>query len=109
MRYILGAVLILFCCVTGCSQKHYYTVNDDSIHLYYQDKEARQVLFASSIDHFALHSAAETNDSLWEISVPLQEEFAYFYIVDGAVTLPECSLKQLDDFGSKNCLYVKGM
>ena len=102
-------VLAVFCCIAGCSKKHYYTINDDTILLYYHDKKAEEVLFASSVDRFAVHFASETNDNLWEVSVPLQEEFAYFYIVDGAVTLPECSFMQQDDFGSKNCLYVKGM
>ena len=32
-----------------------------------------------------------------------------FYIVDGAVYLPQCRLKEQDDFGSANCLYIPGM
>lgn len=109
MRFKLVSVLLALCCLSGCSKKHFYTVNDDTISLYYQNEDAEEVQFASSIDRFVVHPALEADDSLWEISVPLQEEFAYFYIVDGTVTLPECSLTQLDDFGSKNCLYVKGM
>jgi len=109
MRLRLVFVLVALCCITGCSKKHFYTVNDDTVSLYYHNEDAEEVLFASSIDRFAVHPASEQDNSLWEISVPLQEEFAYFYIVDGTVTLPECSLMQSDDFGSKNCLYVKGM
>ncbi|MDW7772410.1 MAG: hypothetical protein SCH71_05910 [Desulfobulbaceae bacterium] len=108
MKLKLGFLLMALCCITGCSKKHYYTIQEDSISLYYHNEEAAEVLFASSIDHFAVHPA-EANNSLWQISVPLREEFSYFYIVDGRVTLPECSLQQQDDFGSKNCLYVHGM
>lgn len=109
MKVKLFFVLMVLCCLAGCSKKHFYTINDDSISLFYHNEEAEKVLFASSIDRFAVHSASETDKNLWKISVPLQEEFSYFYIVDGTVTLPECSLRQQDDFGSKNCLYVKGM
>ena len=105
----LGFVFFMLFCITACSQKHFYTVRDDATVLYYHNADAKEVLFASSIDHFALHPAIATDDRLWEISVPLHEEFAYFYIVDGAITLPGCTLKQQDDFGSQNCLYVKGM
>jgi hypothetical protein len=105
----MGIVLMVFFCITGCSKKHFYTINDNSLSLYYYNKKAKEVLFASSIDRFTLHPAFETNDNFWEVSVPLQEDFAYFYIVDGIVTLPDCTLMQNDDFGSKNCLFVQGM
>lgn len=109
MKLNLGFIFLMLFCVTACSKKHFYTVNDDSVFLYYHNADADEVLFASSLDHFAIHPAIATDDRLWEISVPLHEEFSYFYIVDGAITLPGCTLQQQDDFGSKNCLYVRGM
>jgi hypothetical protein len=52
----------------------------------------------------------QTGKKLWTVSVPVREEISYFYIVDGAVTLPEkCRYTEQDDFGSRNCLYVLGM
>jgi hypothetical protein len=36
-------------------------------------------------------------------------QFSYFYLVDGEVFLPECTLTESDDFGSRNCVYAPGM
>jgi hypothetical protein len=46
---------------------------------------------------------------VWEVSVPAEKEFAYFYVVDGVITLPDCSFTENDDFGAKNCLYTADM
>jgi hypothetical protein len=109
MGFRIACGFMLFICLAGCGSKHYYTLDDGSISLFYRNDQAEEVLFASSIDRFTVHPAIETDKDLWQVSVPLREEFAYFYIVDGTVTVPECDFKQLDDFGSENCLYVKGM
>jgi hypothetical protein len=68
-----------------------------------------EVLFASSQDNFKLLAAREDRNHLWEVSVPAEKEFAYFYVVDGVITLPDCTYTENDDFGAKNCLYIAGM
>jgi hypothetical protein len=64
---------------------------------------------ASSQDNYILLAAREDRNHLWEVSVPAEKEFAYFYVVDGVITLPDCTYTENDDFGAKNCLYIAGM
>jgi hypothetical protein len=33
------------------------------------------------------------------------QEFSYFYVVDGTLYLPSCNYMEYDDFGNKNCIY----
>ena len=92
--------------ITACTPKHYIQLHEDSISLYYQNMEAEEVLFASSIDHYRLQPASRREGGTWEIVVPRAREFSYFYLVDKTLTIPDCQAKVLDDFGAKNCLFV---
>ena len=98
---------ILF--TAGCARQHSVQVNDDTLSFYYRDSTAKEIFFAGSQDHFHSHSAINGSDNIWQVEVPLKTELTYFYIVDGVVTVPDCPNTVLDDFGSKNCLYVSGM
>lgn len=107
---IFQVFLLCFMLLTmGCSKQSFVQVNGDSLSFYYNDAKAKEIFFASSIDHFYCHPASKGPDDLWEVTVPLNKEFVYFYIVDGEVTLPDCPNTVFDDFGTKNCLYVSGM
>ena len=99
---------IIFIAV-GCARQHSVKVNDDSLSFYYRDSKAKEILFAGSQDHFQLHPAIKGVDNIWHVEVQLKKEITYFYIVDGVVTVPDCPNTVLDDFGSKNCLYISGM
>lgn len=92
--------------VTACAPKHYSQIQGDSIALYLEDNGAKKVFFASSHDHYKLHPAKRTESNIWKIIVPLKKEFSYFYLVDEILTLPECELTVLDDFGSRNCFFA---
>ena len=46
-----------------------------------------------------------TPDGSWQISVPGNESFRYFYMIDGKKFLPDCLLRENDDFGGENCIY----
>lgn len=109
MRYglvILSAILLI---TSACTQKHYAVATDDSVSLYYFDDKAREIIFASSADNFHHHKAVTVEEGLWRVTVPSGHDFKYFYIVDGVITLPECTYTEFDDFGTKNCVYVHGM
>ncbi len=93
--------------VISCAQSHYVELNGDSLALFYSDSSAQMVLFASSLDNFKYHPARRSGDDGWRVQVSHNDEFEYFYIVDGVVTIPDCKNTVMDDFGSKNCLYVK--
>ena len=103
-------VMVLFVLLTAaCSAKHYTRTAGNSVTFYYENSTAKEVMFASSIDQYNYHPAKIIRDDVWEVTVPLEKEFDYFYIVDGVITLPDCQLSVTDDFGSKNCLFVSGL
>ena len=104
-----GLLLGFILSTMGCAQQHSVEVNNDSLSFYYNDAKAKEIFFASSIDQFHNHPASKGPGDMWQVTVPLHKEFVYFYIVDGKVTMPDCPNTVLDDFGTKNCLYVSEM
>ena len=109
MKYSLIPLILLAFLLSACAQKHYCRRNGDEVAFYYKAADAKEVLFASSQNHYQFLAAKETKNNMWEISVPGEQGFSYFYIVDGVVTLPDCPFTENDDFGSKNCLYMADM
>jgi len=107
-KYILLVIAILFL-LTGCASRHYYTVEEDAVHIYLTRPDAMAVYFASSLDRFEPIKAKKNADETWEVTVPKDVEFRYFYIVDEVVYVPLCTFREYDDFGSENCIYVPGM
>lgn len=102
--------LLLFILFTsGCAKQHSVQINDDSLTFCYRDAGAKEIFFVSSMDQFHYHPTTGGPDNIWRVTVPSKDEFVYFYIVDGVVTVPDCPNSVLDDFGSKNCLYLSGM
>ena len=101
---LTAAILFL---MPGCSA-HYYRTRNNSVSFYLTAPAAHRVYFASSLDEFTLHAATRSSDQTWQIEVPDGREFKYFYVVDGNVYVPDCRLKETDDFGSQNCLFVPG-
>jgi len=106
LKFIHTILFVLTLLSAACSPKHYIQVHDESIVLYYEHTGAKEVFFASSIDRFRLHPAIKVKSDTWEVIVPKETEFSYFYLVDGTLTLPDCQFTILDDFGAKNCLFV---
>ena len=107
MRYPLLPALSALLFLTGCAG-HFYREEADRVHLYLKEGRAAEVLFASSLDGFEPHRAEKTGSNTWKITVPKAEEFRYFYWIDGRVYLPDCPQRELDDFGSYDCLYKAG-
>ncbi|CAB1063091.1 hypothetical protein D1BOALGB6SA_7874 [Olavius sp. associated proteobacterium Delta 1] len=92
--------------LAGCAATHYHEILSDGVIFYLKVPEARGVAFASSLDAYSPHLARKVDGSRWAVTVPAGSEFRYFYIVDGAVYVPECQFYEKDDFGSRNCIYV---
>ena len=102
--FLTGALLI-----TACTPKHYVQVHKNTIALYSSYPDAAEVLFASSIDRYRLHPAHRVSDDIWEVVVPREHSFFYFYLVDQQPALPDCKFTVFDDFGARNCLYEQGL
>jgi len=108
MKLFVTSLIILMMSLTGCAS-HYFRVKDDALNIYLKKPEARFVLFAYSKDGYELHPAEKIDSKTWLLTVPVDSEFSYFYLVDGVVFLPECRFKEKDDFGSENCIFVTDM
>jgi hypothetical protein len=96
---IVGGLVLL----AGCSS-HYHRVHGDTLTLYLDKPDARQVFLACSNDMFVPHEARNDNKR-WAVSLPAGSSFRYFYLVDGEIYLPPCRMKEKDDFGSENCIF----
>ena len=106
MRALILQLTVIALCLAGCAATHYHESQSDSVTFYLRMPNAGGVDFASSLDGYQLHKAEKAGIARWKITVATNSEFRYFYIVDGAVFIPECQFYEKDDFGSRNCLYV---
>jgi 1,4-alpha-glucan branching enzyme len=104
MKRCLIAVFTALLLTSGCVS-HFYRVEDDQVTFYIDLPAAQQVEFAYSLDEFRLHSVQKKWAGTWEITVPADIEFRYFFIVDGALYLPGCDIREADDFGYENCIF----
>ena len=89
--------------VTGCGA-HYYRIDGNEMILILSTPEAKSVVLACSLDGFKPRSAKKVTGH-WEVRLPANEVFRYYYRVDGDLFLPDCPMKENDDFGSENCIF----
>ena len=107
MKILILYLTLIALCLAGCAAaNHYHERQSDRVTFYLKAPGARGVAFASSLDAFSPHLASRVDGSRWVVSVAADSEFRYFYIVDGAVYVPECRFYEKDDFGSRNCVYM---
>ena len=97
------SLLILF--TAGCAGHQYKVINQE-LHIYLKDKDAEKVYILSSLDGYTPRRATDTGSGTWEAVFPSDAEFKYFYLVDDKVFIPACEMKERDDFGSENCVYI---
>lgn len=102
----LIAMGLVIGCLQGCAPQHLTIVQADTVTLLLNAPQAKQVQFASSIDHFTAHDATKNPEGHWVVTELANQEFQYFYIVDGSLFIPECRFRQNDDFGTTNCRYL---
>jgi len=103
------AFVILLFVLAGCGGGHYLKVEEGSASIYLNAADAKSVFFASSLDRYKPREAYRIDDRMWEVLVPADKGFKYFYMVDGVVYIPDCRMTEKDDFGSENCIYEPGM
>jgi len=107
IRLLIGVFSVLVL-LSGCMSPYYYKVKNNNIHIYLMKPDAEEVFFLCSIDRFERHEALKNARGIWETTIPSDQGFSYFFIVDGKVFIPPCDQKEKDDFGSENCVYVPG-
>ena len=106
MKTLILHLTVASLCLAGCTATHYHKRQSDRVTFYLKAPAAKGVVFASSLDAYSPHLARRVDGSRWAVSAAAGSEFRYFYIVDGAVYVPECQFYERDDFGSLNCIYV---
>ena len=121
MKEGMFSMVVLALIITGCAgpshwmkghlagPSHWVEVRSNEVLLYLSMPEADRIEFVCSLDGFQPRPARRDGNGNWVISVPPGREFRYFYLVEGAVYLPECQEKENDDFGSTNCIYAPGL
>jgi hypothetical protein len=97
---ILAAVLV----VGGCTA-HYHVVNNGRIEMYLTAPQAQSVVLVIAGDPFQKIQALREASGTWKVTLNQSGEFKYFYLMDNKAYLPECRLKEHDDFGSDNCVF----
>ena len=107
MRRFLSGIVLVFC--TGCAaSSHYSTGRSGEVILYLDAPDARNVVFLSSRDNYLSHVLGRDADGLWVKKGLADEEFRYFYLVDGNLHIPDCRYREADDFGQVNCIHLPG-
>ena len=71
-------------------------------------REAKEVIFLSSLNRYEPVFMNKTFLGTWEIYLPQDKAFDYFFRVDGNPYTPECRLQQTDDWGGRQCIYSPG-
>jgi hypothetical protein len=70
--------------------------------------EAKEVIFLSSLNRYEPVLMNKTFLGTWEIRLPEDKSFDYFFRVDGNSFTPDCRLQQADDWGGHQCIHSPG-
>lgn len=96
-------LILLFFLLSACVS-HHYRIAGDQVILALRYPNAKKVVLFCSIDGFKPRNTKHVSNC-WELEVPAGETFRYFYQVDDTFFIPDCLMKEKDDFGSENCIY----
>lgn len=107
MRPQLSLYLLPLLAFSGCASHGSPASPEAGAELLLFQPLAGQVLFYSSRNRFEPRAAERRRSGYWAVTVGCDDEFTYFYTVDGTVHVPDCPLREQDDFGRNNCIYPK--
>jgi hypothetical protein len=97
---VLAAVFV----AGGCTA-HYHIINNGNVEMFLTAPQAQSVVLVISGDPFQQIRARQDASGVWKVTLNRLNEFKYFYLVDGKAYLPDCPLRDNDDFGSNNCVF----
>ena len=97
-------ILLLLLFAFSACKSHYYRIDGDHMILTLRYPDAKNVVFFCSLDGFRPMVTKKVSNS-WEAEVPAGEIFRYFYRVDDSPFVPDCPMKEKDEFGFENCIY----
>jgi hypothetical protein len=91
--------------VSGACAAHYHNITNGRVEMFLTAPQAQSVVLVVSSDPFQQVQALQDDSGIWKVTLNRLREFKYFYLVDGKAYLPDCHLKENDDFGSNNCVF----
>jgi hypothetical protein len=97
---VLAAVFVAGGCAT-----HYQVITSGHVEMFLKAPQAQSVVLVVSSDPFQQVQAQGDASGVWKVTLNRLNEFKYFYLVDGKAYLPDCRLRENDDFGSNNCVF----
>ncbi len=109
MKSIYMGVVTFLCLLLSSCATFRYNVNGDQVTLYLKKPHAKGVVLFSSLNGFVEGFELERQEKVWQLTLPADRPFRYFYKVDGVVFLPACPMRERDDFGSENCVFTRDM
>ncbi len=99
-----GLPFLLFVLMLAACGGQRCRVEGDDLILALKKPGANRVVLYCSVDGFKARPALNVA-GCWEVRLAADEAFSYFYRVDDRIFLPDCRLKEKDDFGSENCIF----
>ena len=104
MKQSIVSVLAAVFVAGGCTA-HYHIINNGHVEMLLTAPQAQSVVLVISGDTFQQVQALRDDSGMWKVTLSRLNEFKYFYLVDGKAYLPDCRLRENDDFGSNNCVF----
>jgi hypothetical protein len=89
----------------GCTT-HYQVMNSGRVEMYLKAPKAHSVVLVVPGDPFQKVQAQRGPFGMWKVTLSGIDQFTYFYLVDGKAVLPDCRMREHDDFGSSNCIFT---
>ena len=104
MKQSIVSVLAAVFVAGGCTA-HYHIINNGHVEMFLTAPQAQSVVLVISGDTFQQVQALRDDSGMWKVTLSRLNEFKYFYLVDGKAYLPDCRLRENDDFESNNCVF----
>ncbi len=101
---MLGLLAAAVAMSAGCT-RHVLDVREKDVVLYLRAPGAREVSLLVAAETVEEIPAEALGFGLWRARRAGLHEFRYSFRVDGRIELPECPLRESDDFGSWNCVF----
>ena len=96
--------IVLLCILGAGCANHRYQIDGDDLTLVLMAPGAERVELLCSLEAFMPRAATKVAGR-WEVTLPSHRAFKYFYRIDGAAFVPDCPLKEHDDFGAATCIF----
>lgn len=107
-RFYTSILITVIGLVWGCHPLP-VALHPHEIRIFLMQPEASEVLILTSLNRYTPIPLKRNLSGEWEVYLPENKTFDYFFTVDGTPYTPECRLQQTDDWGGRLCIYSPGI